>query len=721
MSDGTPLRINLETGLTSVEDMRVTAMHGTEAISGLFQFDLDLTSEVGLLELNGMMGRPAKLTFVDEEGDRYITGIIARFEVTGIGERRVRYRARLVPRAWMLTMRRKSRIFQGKMTPEIIREVFEDAGLESGEDFRDDTQAAYIQHEFCVQYRESDWDFVSRLMEEAGIFYFFENAEDQTVMVLADRASAHAEIPGEASVPYREPGSGTREREEVYELRVAQQVCHGAVTLRDFDFTRPSQLLEEHEEDTSREAQGERRLEYYDYPGDWVQEANGSDVARVRLEEARALRLVAAGQSDIARLLPGHRFTLEDHPYESSEQEYLVVALEHWGSQEQAAGEEGGRQEEQIYRNVFEAIPSDVIFRPLRLTPRPRVQGPQTAIVVGPSGEEIHTDEHGRVKVQFHWDRDGERDERSSCWIRVSQNWAGAGWGVMQIPRIGQEVIVDFLEGDPDRPIITGRVYNGENPPPYGLPGDKTKSTIRSASSLGSNGNNELRFEDAAGNEEVYLHAQKNQTIRVENDESASIGHDESRSIGHDQTVNVQNKQTVRVTSGPAELFVDGNNRVVFVNQEYYRNSRTSYEEDAVMSEKRVGENWITTDQGKIELKATPANVQTMDAGKIELKATVNTLTLDSGKIQLNVAGNTITVDSGKIELKVGGNTVTINSSGVQISGTAVEAVATGGLAKLQGQTAQVSATAQCTVSGTPTTVSATGPLTLSGTPVKAN
>jgi type VI secretion system secreted protein VgrG len=556
MSEGTPIRINFETGLTSVEDMRVTTVHGTEAISELFQFDIDLTSEVGLLELNDMMGRPAKLTFVDEEGDRCIWGIVARFEVTGIGERRVRYRARLVPRAWLLTMRRKSRIFQSKMTPDIIREVFEDAGLDSGDDFRIDTQAAYIQHEFCVQYRESDWDFVSRLMEEAGIFYFFENGEDHTVMVLADRASAHPEIPGEASVPYREPGIGTRQREEVYELRLAQQVCHGAVTLRDFDFTRPSQLLEEHEEDTSREAQGERRLEYYDYPGDWVQEANGSDVARVRLEEARALHQVAAGQTDIARLLPGHRFTLEDHPYESREQEYLVVALEHWGGQEQAAGEEAGRQEELVYRNAFQAIPSGVIFRPPRLTQRPRVQGPQTAIVVGPSGEEIHTDEHGRVKVQFHWDREGERDERSSCWIRVSQNWAGAGWGVMQIPRIGQEVIVDFLEGDPDRPIITGRVYNGENPPPYGLPGEKTKSTIKSDSSLGGGGSNELRFEDAKGSEEVYLHAEKdwdivvenNKTQRIGNDETSHVGHDRTRQVGHDEVVRIGNMRRKYIT-----------------------------------------------------------------------------------------------------------------------------------------------------------------------------
>jgi type VI secretion system secreted protein VgrG len=272
----------------------------------------------------------------------------------------------------------------------------------------------------------------------------------------------------------------------------------------------------------------------------------------------------------------------------------------------------------------------------------------------------------------------------------------------MFIPRIGMEVVVSFLEGDPDRPLVTGCVYNGDNPPPYPLPDEKTKSTIRSATSPGSNGFNELRFEDAAGNEEVFLHAQKDWVARVEHDESQSIGNDENRNVGHDQTITVKNKQTIKVSEGPAELFVDGDNRVVIVDKQYYRLSKTSYQEDTEKSESRVKDNWTTVDQGKIEIKAT-----------------ANTITLDSGKIELKVGGSTITMTPAGIEISA--PKITVQATGeAKLGGASVE-VAADALCKVGGATVQVSATGPCSVAGKPTTVTATGPLTLSGTPVKAN
>ena len=393
----------------------------------------------------------------------------------------------------------------------------------------------YQPREYCVQYRESDFNFICRLMEEEGISYFFEHTDDSHVLVMADAASAYVPIAEPAKVLFHEPIGAVPTEEYVYQYRYAEEIRPGAVVLRDFDFAKPSLTLQ-----AEAQADQDTTLEIYDYPGEYVVPERGNALAQVRLEAFQVPRKIGRGSSVCRRFLPGYRFTLTDHPRSSFNQEYLLTRVSHTAAQPQVL-EEFSTGEGSSYANELVCQPASIPYRPPRLTPRPVVKGSQTAIIVGPKGEEIYTDEHGRVKVQFHWDRAGQYDEKSSCWIRVSQGWAGAAWGGIYIPRIGQEVVVDFLEGDPDCPLITGRVYNGEHPPPYKLPDEKTKSTVKSNSSTGGKGFNEIRFEDKKGDEQVFVHGEKNLDVRVKNDAFETIGRDRHLIVKQDQYEQVDN------------------------------------------------------------------------------------------------------------------------------------------------------------------------------------
>jgi type VI secretion system secreted protein VgrG len=452
-----------------------------------------------------------------------------------------------VPALWKLRHVRRSRIFQRLSVPEIVSSVLGDGGVEH----RVSLNATYRTREYCVQYGESDLDFVSRLLEDEGIFYYFEHEPGRHTLVLADAVGACAPLPGDKVLPFREPSAMPAESEYVDAFSSSFEVCPAAVALRDFNYLSPAVDL-----GVRVQGEGDGHLELYEFPGGYEDGGTGKALAKVRLEEARVRARTAAGSSFSRRLSSGSVFDLADHPVDDLDGGYLVLAVRHRGHQPEVlphSAVHDGKQER--YRNDFECIRTDVPFRPERRTARPFIPGPQTAIVVGPPGEEIHCDEHGRVKVQFHWDREGGHDDRSSCWIRVSQAWAGPGWGALYLPRIGQEVVVEFLEGDPDRPIVTGAVYNGMNPPPLSLPADKTQSTLRSASSPGSDGSNELRFEDAAGQEEVYLHAQRDLSVAVENDRTESVGgndqltvqKDRRREVGGNQTLAVQKNDTSTV------------------------------------------------------------------------------------------------------------------------------------------------------------------------------
>lgn len=532
------------------QPLRVARVRGTERISDAYEFHITLASESDALDLDAAVARPALLTIRSDEGKapRYIHGIISRFEQGDSGKRSTAYHATLVPRAWLLLLREDCRIFQEQAAPDIIAAVLTSAGLSAGADFRLSLSGNYPPREYCVQFRESDWDFIQRLMEEEGICCFFEHRDGGHTMVLGDGPAAHPPIPGESALAFRSPTDSGKSGEHVARFHYAHAIRPEKVTLRDYDFKKPAFQLESVSGGGSGPA-----IEVYRYPGSYSAPEVGDGRAKVRLEQLQVPKRVGEGESSCARLTPGCVFSMTEHGRDAFNRGYLLLSVEHEGVE--AVMQEDSESSPTRYENRFTCIPSDVPFRPAQRTPRPMVTSVQSAVVVGPPGEEIHTDEYGRVKVQFHWDRLGKRDDKSSCWIRVGQVWGGVGFGGMHIPRVGNEVLVGFLDGDPDRPVVVGRVYHEVNRPPYPLPAEKAKSTIKSSSYPGGGGDNELRFDDAAGEEEVYLHAQKDWKIAVENDknqtvgrdEAASVGRNRAMSVGQDHTEDVGSNQTVKV------------------------------------------------------------------------------------------------------------------------------------------------------------------------------
>ncbi|EPG3442024.1 type VI secretion system spike protein VgrG1a [Pseudomonas aeruginosa] len=515
-------------------------MEGREELGRLFAYELHLVSENPNLPLEQLLGKPMSLSLELPGGSRrFFHGIVARCsQVAGHGQF-AGYQATLRPWPWLLTRTSDCRIFQNQKVPDIIKQVFRDLGFS---DFEDALSRSYREWEYCVQYRETSFDFVSRLMEQEGIYYWFRHEQSRHILVLSDAYGAHQSPPNYASVPYYPPTLEQRERDHFYDWHMAREVQSGSLSLNDYDFQRPGARLEVRSNIARSHAAADYPL--YDYPGEYVQSQDGEQYARTRIEalQARYERVRLRGRA--RGLGSGHLFKLSGYPREDQNREYLVVGAEYRVVQE--LYETGGGGVGAQFESELDCIDAGQAYRPLPTTPLPIVRGPQTAVVVGPKGEEIWTDQYGRVKVHFHWDRHDQSNENSSCWIRVSQAWAGKNWGSMQIPRIGQEVIVSFLEGDPDRPIITGRVYNAEQTVPYELPANATQSGMKSRSSKGGTpaNFNEIRMEDKKGAEQLYIHAERNQDNLVENDASLSVGHDRNKSIGHDELARIGNNRT---------------------------------------------------------------------------------------------------------------------------------------------------------------------------------
>ncbi|MBI5069866.1 MAG: type VI secretion system tip protein VgrG [Deltaproteobacteria bacterium] len=537
MAGGSEQEFEIEVDGCGPDDLQALEFTAEERISRPYTAEVTaLVAEGVTIEGKSLLGAQATLKIHLGDGtDRLLSGVIAQVQgwVEGGKETRDLVRLRIVPTLWRLGQTRNNRIFQGKTLPEIAQEVLAAGRVEH----RADLTGEYPVREYVVQYGESDLDFVSRLLEECGIFYYFEHDADPVTMVLCDDSASRPQVAGSGSVAFREATAKNATRESLDAHAARLEVCSDAVMLRDFDFERPGV-------DLTTSARGAGSLEVYEYPGGYTDMEAGKALARIRLEEvqSRVERFHSAGQT--RRLLPGHVFELAEHPLEPMNGRFLVLAVRHQGRQRQA---QAGESQPEAYRCHVESIRAEVPYRPPRVTPRPLLPGPQTAVVTGPAGEEIHTDLHGRIKVQFHWDRQGKKDDHSSCWMRVAQAWAGPGWGALYLPRIGQEVVVEFCEGDADRPLVTGSVYNGANPPPISLPGEKTKSTLRSASSPGGDGSNELRFEDAKGSEEVYLHAQKDLNVTVENDKTEQVLGNETHTVAKDLVRRVTGAQTLTV------------------------------------------------------------------------------------------------------------------------------------------------------------------------------
>ena len=541
------LRIDTPLG---ADALLLRSVSGQETISQLFRFQLELLSEDDSLQFDAIVGKSVALHVQTLDSERHLNGFISRFSQAGRDERFTYYHAEMVPWLWFLTRKANCRIFQRQSVPDIIKKVFKEVETH---DFELRLYKSYRTREYCVQYRETDFNFVSRLMEEEGIYYFFEHDKESKkhTLVLADDAAAHKPCPGQAKARCDFASGGWRSEDLISEWRAEQEYRPTAWAHTDYNFETPSANLMVTVKDEGKD-------EIYDYPGLYSKKGDGDQLGKTRLHETLAFKSRASGKSNCRCFTTGSIVELTDHYRKDMNQKWMLTAVYHHLTMGEAYGS-GGTDEGLVYGNTFECLPAKVPFCPARVTPKPSVQGCQTAVVVGPGGEEIYTDKYGRVKVQFHWDREGKKNEDSSCWVRVSHPWAGKGWGGIHIPRIGQEVIVDFLEGDPDQPIIVGRVYHAENMPPWGLPGKAVISGFKSDSTKGGGGYNEYSMDDTKGKELINIHAQYDQQKKVEHDERVNVGHDRTESVGNNETITIGVDRTEKV--GKNETITIGVNR----------------------------------------------------------------------------------------------------------------------------------------------------------------
>ena len=523
---------------TPLEDVLLFhGMHAREELGRLFEFKVSFLSEKPDVDATSVLGKPVTVHLSrDEEGVRHFNGYVSRFSAGGRYGRYYRYQAEVVPWLWFLTRTADCRIFQDKTVPDILRAVFDDHKTTEVEF---SLTGSYRKWNYCVQYRETDFNFVSRLMEQEGIYYFFKHDDGKHTMVVTDSTAKHEVMGGLDALRFIPPGDQVlRAEEHVSSWEVSKEVQPGVYVHDDYDLERPSVELKVRKQTMLKYTPNDH--EVYDYPGAYLQTGDGDQYAGVRIDEFGTQFERCRGVTNSRGVCVGALLKLQEHPRDDQNREYLVLSSTYdleYSNYEGLAESEGAQ-----VGCSFIAMPTSQQFRTRRLTPKPFVQGPQTAVVVGPGGEEIYTDKFGRVKVQFHWDRRGTKDENSSCWIRVSHPWAGKGWGSVATPRIGQEVIVDFLEGDPDRPIVTGRVYNAENQPPFGFPAGAVISGVKSDTHKGG-GYNEISLDDTAGNEKITVHGQydmnsvieHDQTLTVHNCRTDRIDVDDSESVGNNQ------------------------------------------------------------------------------------------------------------------------------------------------------------------------------------------
>jgi type VI secretion system secreted protein VgrG len=655
---------------------RVVRFSGYEGISSLYEFQVEIAA--GELEMKGLIGGAVTLTIEGAEGARVVKGELAALEYVGRTRAHSLYELTIAPPVARLLHRQDCRIFQRETTLEVIRAVLKAAGLPSTA-LRSALVGDYQPRDYCVQYRESDFAFISRLMEEDGIFYWFEHGDAGAVMVLGDHTRAHPKVEG--APLWFNPGGELQRRESVSDLRVSEGMRPGKVSLRDFNFKAPEERL-----DVDAASQGgDRSLEVYDYPGEYQEATHGPphhgiSMAKIRMEAIEAGRRSTSGSSDCRRLMPGAVFTLMGHPRAELNGELLLTRLVHQGSQPQSLDQDAGSSPF-FYSNHFTCIDAKVPFRPPRVTPRPVVRGVQSATVVGAGEEEVFCDEQGRVLVHFHWDRrdrEGKTgEELASCWVRVAQLWAGAGWGAMFIPRVGHEVLVDFIEGDPDRPIITGRVYHANHPFPYPLPDEKTKSTIKSDSSPGGAGFNELRFEDRKGGEEVFLHAQRDLNEVVLRNNTRSVGVDQSFSVGGNQSFSVSGNQSFSITKDRSVTVTEGDESLSVVKGK----SSTTVKEDRSVTV-QSGNSTLTVETGSHTATVKEAITATSTSASVDVKAkTSMSLTAETqglkatAKTKVEIEAETQTLSAVAME------GVTIASKTATLSASALKEVSVASLA----------------------------------------
>jgi type VI secretion system secreted protein VgrG len=628
-------------------------MQGTEQLGRLSEFTVNLVSTDGAIKIADVLGKSltVSVTLADGTAKRHFNGIVTRFRSNGMAGDFHAYDATVRPSLWLLTRAANCRIFQDKSVTDIVKEVCNaygsavslSIGLLSG---------SYAPLPYCVQYRETDFDFVCRVLEDAGIYFYFTHDAGSHTMVLADSYSAHQPIGGYDALMYiGRTARASDIAETVSSWSVGGAITSGKVALDDFDFEKASASASGGLASTATidPAYGQTSYEVYDYPGNYSKADAGNALARAHLERLHGQGELIAATTSARGLVPGGLFTLAEHPRADQNRTCLVTAATYTLTGNDYASD----GQAFTFSCAIHAIGKEHAFRPLPTVARPSVQGPQTAIVVGKAGEEIWTDKYGRVKLQFHWDRLGKDDENSSCWVRVAQGWAGKGWGAMAIPRIGMEVVVSFLEGDPDRPLVTGCVYNSDAMPPYALPDEQTISTLKSQSSKGGDGFNELRFEDKKGEEEVFLHAERdflrvvknNDALKVgfetadKGDQTVDIKNDQTIKIGHDQVENVDNNQTLTIK---VDQKIDvGGDQAVGIDGKQAVKVGTIVIEAGTSIELKVGGSSIKIEASKITIKApeievaADANAKVKAGAMMEIKAG-GVMTIGGALVQIN-------------------------------------------------------------------------------------
>ncbi|MCL6387969.1 type VI secretion system tip protein VgrG [Pectobacterium carotovorum subsp. carotovorum] len=618
MANSTGLQFTVKVGALPASTFSVVDFQLSEALNQPFALSLNLASPLPGIDFGAVLDQPCELlVWYEGELQRRVSGIISAFAQGDTGFRRTRYQAEVRPALWRLGLRTNARIFQAQKPEAIIGALLEEAGIT---DYAFALRNEHAVREYCVQYRESDLAFITRLAAEEGLYFSHEFEEGKHRLVFADDAGALAKGP---ELFFNLATQGLSEGAYVRRFRYAEAVRTAEVALKDYSFKTPAYGLLHNKMSGELEHQRES-YQHFDYPGRFKQDPSGKAFTGYRLDALRAGAMTGSGESNAAELMPGSSFTLTEHPNLALNIAWQLVAITHSGQQPQALEEESGG-EPTTYSNSFEVVKASTTWR-ADLPYKPMVDGPQIATVVGPAGEEIYCDQYGRVKLQFPWDRYGASDDQSSCWVRVSQGWAGGQYGLIAIPRIGHEVIVSFLEGDPDQPIVTGRTFHATNPSPYPLPANKTRTSIRTSTHKGA-GFNELRFEDQAGQEEVFIHAQKDMNTVVLNNRSTGVGVDHAENVGRDQVSVIGRHQILNVVENQGTE-IQGAQKVII---------GAGRETEVTMNDKLTvtGNITITSTGGNIELTTGAGSLTIYKNGDIDIKG-VKVNVIGSERIDLN-------------------------------------------------------------------------------------
>jgi type VI secretion system secreted protein VgrG len=652
--------LQIETTLGDNE-LLLEKFSGAETLSKPFEFQLTLLATDFEVDIKSLLRTTATVTLILANGNKRYFNAVFHSIMQGHEDSDVQspnqmgtghpahelavYEAVLVPKIWFLSLNSDCKIFQNLSVPDIVSKVLDDAGVT---DYQFQTYGTYPPREYCVQYRESSLDFISRLLEEEGIFYFFAHQQTKHTIIFADKNTTGGAVPeGQDTVKYSydQDGWAAEGEEGVAMLERIESVFTGKHTLTDYNFETPNVSLLDN--------LGKENEEVFDYPGEYSTKDDASRYSRIRLEERESVQFVVNGAGRCRAFRPGYFFTLGEHYRKDTNGDYFVTSVTHDAVDSTYRHDKGVSE---YYGNKFTVIPKAIPYRPPRDTVRPTVKGLQSALVVGKSGEEIWVDKYGRVKVQFYWDRVGQKNETSSCWVRVAQVWAGKGWGSMTIPRIGQEVLVDFLEGDPDKPIIVGRVYNADQMPPWTLPDNQTQSGIITRSSTGGSSDtyNQIQFEDKSGSEQINMQAQYDMNTTVKHDDTQTVQNDRTITVQGTHTETITGDTSITITQGDHSTTVQQGNQSITINQGNQTTQLDMGNQSITLS---MGNITVNCDAGSISMTAMQSITLTVGASSI----TISPASVEIDSTMITISGDAMTTVEGDAMLTLTGGITMIN------------------------------------------------------------